>query len=160
MSNRIGDIDVVTVLSEAPPVAETTALPPLPVKCDNANLFIVFIVGPQYAYPYLHCIPLTVIGNVFVLNDIVSAWFNVKSLVFELKCSVVESVKSGSTPNSGVPLNVVPSSTVPNLLPKIVENKVLITRSAPGSKVYPLLTPVKLLIWLFTWLAISTWPVK
>ena len=44
-----GDIDVVTVLSEAPPVADTTALPPLPVKCDNANLFSVFIVGPQYA---------------------------------------------------------------------------------------------------------------
>ena len=44
-----GDIDVVTVLSEAPPVVVMTALPPLPLKCDNANLFIVFIVGPQYA---------------------------------------------------------------------------------------------------------------
>ena len=76
------------------------------------------------------------------------ARFNVKSLVLDVKCSLVESVKSGSTPTAGVPLNEVPSSTVPNLLPNIVENKVLITRSAPGSNVNPLLTPTKLLIWL------------
>ena len=54
------------------------------------------------------------------------ALLRVKSLVFVVKCSVVESLKSGSTPNSGVPLNVVPSSTVPNLLPNMVENNVLI----------------------------------
>ena len=63
--------------------------------------------------------------------------------MFAVKCSVVESVKSGSTPASGVPLNVVPSSTVPNLLPKILENNVLITRSTPGTNSNPLLTLLK-----------------
>jgi len=109
----------------------------------------VFIVGPQYAKPYLFADPLIVIGLAFDLNLRDNALFKVKSLVFAVKCSVVESVKSGSTPTPGVPLNEVPSSIVPNLLPKIVENKVLITRSAPGSNVNPLLTPVKLLFCFF-----------
>ena len=87
--------------------------------------------------------PLIVILPLPDLNLSVYALFKVKSLVFAVKCSLVESVKSGSTPNSGVPLNVVPSSTVPSLLPKIVENRVLITKSAPGSNTNPLLTPVK-----------------
>ena len=73
-----------------------------------------------------------------------------------MKCSDVESSKSGSTPNGTLLLNVVPSSTVPNLLPNIVENRVLITKSAPGSNTNPLLTPVKLLILLSTCVAIST----
>ena len=37
------------------------------------------------------------------------------------------SSKSGSTPACGLPLNDVPSVSVPNLLPNIVENSVLIT---------------------------------
>ena len=53
----------------------------------------------------------------------------VKSLVLGVKCSLVESSKSGSTPNCGVALNVVPSSIVPNLLPNIVENNVLTTNA-------------------------------
>ena len=68
----------------------------------------------------------------------------VKSLVFLFKGVIVLSEKSGSTPNSGFDLNVVPSVSVPNLLPKIVENKVFNINCTP-SKSIPELTVVKLL---------------
>jgi hypothetical protein len=51
----------------------------------------------------------------------------VTSLVVEEKGEIVEVFKSAATPTFAVALKVVPSSIVPNLLPNIVENKVLRT---------------------------------
>ena len=49
-----------------------------------------------------------------------------------VKCSDVLSLKSGSTPACGLALNEVPSVSVPNLLPNIVENSVLIINATPS----------------------------
>ena len=49
-----------------------------------------------------------------------------------VKCSLVLSSKSTPTPICELLLSVVPSSTVPNLRPSIVENRVLIINASPA----------------------------
>ena len=71
----------------------------------------------------------------------IGALVKVISLVVELKGEIVLVFKSAAVPTFGVALKDVPSSTVPNLLPKIVVNKVL-TIEKKGSSIVPVIAPV------------------